>query len=483
MNSSQTKLPPILAVGIGPIPPEDPGRLHLPGIRIWSIARELAAAGHPVRLLTLRFEGKPLDSLHIHELGQDGSPLKSAVRPITEENLPAEFLDEARSFGAAAAVGCMDVVNRHLGRMNSDLPIWCDYPGDPMAERQLIAHRWDSDETLADQWRTLADGLARADRVSGFSREQTGALAGQMAVIGRINRYTAGTSLIHYLPPWHETLPPEPANAKLLRGSQIPDGAFVLIQTGGFNNWLDVETLFLSLEQAMKARDDIHFAATGGPLPGHSDNAFGTFHRMVEQSPFRERFHLLGWKPLADVYQLMREADAAINVDRPGPEGWLGGRYRLVDWIANSLPVISTVGCELAEEMAELQLISGAPQGDSSQIAAAILRACDERFSLPERASRAREYFLQMYARTKILNPLFDWAAAPQSAPDLLAWRKGESRPPALWDRAKSEAERLAEIEVLQAEWMKKDRRIKQLEGSALVKGARWLRSKIRKSA
>ncbi len=496
MNTSQS-LPPLLVVGAGWLPPESPERLHLPGVRVWGIARELVKAGHPVRLASFVYEGADVTELHMRDVRtEQNSNGEIAVRLQPRRTLqipanePAAELDrESREFGAAAVIGCLDMVNRHMGRMASELPMWCDHPGDPMAERQLLARAWDSDYLLADQWRTLAESLSRADRVSGFSRAQTGALAGEMAALGRLNQYTAHEELIHCIPPWHEPrekgdwlkqsdcLSPfsHLSGDPLVRERRAPKDAFIIAQTGGFNSWLDEETLFVALETAMRRDARIHFAATGGGIPGHNERTFNNFARLVAASEFRERFHLLGWIALSDVDRVLSEADVAILADRPGVEGWLGGRYRLVDWIAAGLPIVATLGCELAQELSALELISGVPQRDSAALAEAILDMAKDPTRTRERANHAREYFLREYDIHKVLRPLLDWARDPKPASDLAAWRAG-ARPNALWIGRKGETDQLDQLEKTGAELNRIRRKLKIMKGSRLVRAAIKLR-------
>jgi hypothetical protein len=326
----------LLVVGVGPLPPERPDQLFAPGLRIWGIARELARAGHHVRLLCAGFGEHGLSLARRYDLKWERGEEPHLPEP-EELRIPGEgwaelIAIEAASFKARAAIGSTDVMNHALAESGIMIPIWMDFFGDPMAERQMLALRHGSDEGLLDQWTLVAPALARADRVSGCSTDQCAALLGQLGAVGRLNRHTVSDRLIKCLPPWVELIPIDIDSEPAVRGPLAPEEAFIIVQTGGFNTWLDVETLFAALERAMAANERIHFAATGGAIPGHHEGGFEWFAAQVEKSPFRDRFHLLGWLPLGMVPRVISEGDLGLNVDLPCPEGILGTRNRLMDY-------------------------------------------------------------------------------------------------------------------------------------------------------
>jgi len=146
--------PNLLVAGVGPLPPERPERLFAPGLRIWGIARELAKAGHCVRLVCAPF-------------GQDGLVRRYDLAPQRDP-----VLCEGDNFtlqsgelptGSRAGGGFPGPGRRRLDRPDEPrpgprrarLPIWMDYFGDPMAERQMLALRLGSDDGLARQWALL----------------------------------------------------------------------------------------------------------------------------------------------------------------------------------------------------------------------------------------------------------------------------------------------------------------------------------------
>jgi hypothetical protein len=385
---------------------------------------------------------------------------------------------EAAQCGALAAVGTTDVMNHALAMAGLDVPIWMDYFGDPMAERQMLALRLGSDGGLADQWALVAPALARADRLSGCSTAQCGAIEGQLGAMGRLGRHTARERLVHRIPPWIEPIQRPAAAAPVLRGVRVPGDAFLVIQTGGFNTWLDVQTLFEGLERAMAAEPRLHFAATGGAIPGHGGGGFEWFERAAQSSRFRSRYHLLGWLPLAQVPQVIAEADATLNVDLECAEGRLGTRNRLMDWLLGRAAVISTPGCELAIELGDRGYIDLIPHGAPGAVAEALARVVAQPGEARRRAAAGEQYLREAHRPATCLKPLLDWAREPKPASDLLNEAGQGKDPRSLRSRAlgavalADQARRLA----ARAEWLQ--RRLARIEGSRLVRWALFVRGR-----
>lgn len=473
----------MLVAGVGPVPPEAGDRLFAPGIRVWGIARELALAGHAVRLATVQFSGAPIDRMRVSDLNvANGSVELSNAEEVKAPggDLAKALEAQISAFRLAALVGCTDLINRELARVQTELPLWCDYFGDPMAERQMLAQLHQSDAALADQWRTLAPALVRGDRFSGCSRYQAGAIHGELAAVGRLNSHTACETLVSVIPPWIEPIAPSDEAGPFLRGPVVPDDAVIAIHTGGFNTWVDVETLFAALELAMARHPQLHYATTGGIIPGHNEHSFGKFQELARGSAHARRYHFLGWLPLGRVPRVIAEADFGLNVDRVCAEGWLGTRNRPMDWLLAGKPVVSTIGCELVEELADKGYVIGARQGDPADIADAIDRFMSDRHHAVAAAASGRDYLLEHHAPARCLRPLLDWARDPNPASDLRLWRAGQATPPELWRRACAGAIEAAEIEREREESARLRARMNAMEGSRLVRAALWLRDRRR---
>jgi glycosyltransferase involved in cell wall biosynthesis len=277
---------------------------------------------------------------------------------------------------------------------------------------------------LAHQWDYVLPALLRGDRFSTCSQAQRLALMGELGVCGRLNRWTDDSSLVSALPPaaiLTEFAPPQPG---FLRGNRVPEGAFVVLWTGGYNTWADAETLFRALESAMERVPRMVFVSTGGAIGGHDEQTFRHFQQRVEASRFRERFVFAGWVETRDVPGFYLEADVAVNCDRQNTEGELGSRTRILEWVAARLPVLTTPVCELARDLTTRDLVGGFAPGNAVELADRLvhLSECPPNV-LRERAEHARAYLLAAYGPEEAYAPLVRWAKNPQHAPDM----RGES--------------------------------------------------------
>jgi hypothetical protein len=483
--------PKILVAGVGPIPPEAPEKLFAPGLRVWGIARELANHGHSVLLICGEFgqtsdqakaKGYLLEPSHAVAQGETSSSKAQSVDLELRNNNWAELIaNEADVFDADAAVGTTDVMNHALASSKLNIPMWMDYFGDPMAERQMLAFCQQSDKNLIDQWNMMAPALARADRISGCSSEQVGALFGQMSVVGRLGQFTAEEILVHKVPPWIEPIElyhrsKRPGNKTIVRGRHCPEDAVLVIQTGGFNTWLDVKNLFKSLEFAMASNPKLHFASTGGAIPGHHEGGYEFFTKLLEKSAHRDRYHLMGWIPMKDVPVFISEADIGLNVDLEIVEGRLGTRNRLLDWLAGGLAVVSTPGCELARAIGREGHLTLVPHNEPFETAKGILKLTTDMDKLKSSGVRTSEYVREEYSASKCLQPLLKWARRPKQASDLRTWKKGKAMPSQLYDKAISARPPLRKDRSVEQRLAWLELRRNRVEGSRLVKFAMKLR-------
>lgn len=410
----------LLIAGIGPLPYENPARLFAPALRTWTFGRELALRGHEIEIATLDFGGG-CQSLRLHRLEPrsaepvaaglaEGMGLADTLRRLAADFRPDALVASSDAMGEAAALAKLE------------LPLWIDYNGDPMAERQQQAFVYDHDGGLGAAWRTMLPALLAGDRFSTCSEAQRMALLGQLGACGRLNRLTAEAEFAHAIvstSAFESFKKTRPA----LRGTVAAESAEIVLWTGGFNTWTDVETLHAGLAEAMRRRPALHFAATGGAISGHCEPVFEEFRRLIAAGPFAERFHLLGWVDLETVQNAYLEADLAINIDRFSHEGLLGTRTRILEWIAAGLPVLTTELCEFSRILAQRGLAFIFPIGDAGGLAEAICKALNDPERAREMAHRAQRFLREEHTNERLMRPLFDWAEKPRRAPDLAGAR------------------------------------------------------------
>lgn len=409
----------ILALGVGPLPVQSSQRLYAPGLRTWSFARALANDGAEVVCASADFGG-------IDESAPLPGPTSIGAGRVTFAKLSFDLranIKKIRALHAShqfdAAVSTTDLMNRALAQAHLPIPVWLDFNGPPMVERQMQAAVYESDGGVKDAWDMMLPSLMFGDRFSSCGAPHKHALVGELGAVGRLNRHTAHDDLIAPMLPALYERKFYPSVNKVIRGQVCGDDAFVLLWTGGYNTWTDVRTLFIGLEMAMQSHEKFHYVSTGGAIAGHDELTFKRFMERVEQSPHRDRYHFAGWvhnDKMADYYA---ECDAAINLDSTTYEAMLGHRNRIQEWVMAEVPVISTPLCELARRMSEERLLTPIQPENPTSLAKAIDQLIEHPHGARERTHRAQIWMKEQYAPIKALEPLLEWRREPRPAPDL----------------------------------------------------------------
>jgi hypothetical protein len=106
-----------------------------------------------------------------------------------------------------------------------------------------------------------------------------------------------------------------------------------------------------------------------------------------------------------------------VNVDKSCYETEFGARNRITDMLHVGLPVVSTRGSEVAEEVEQEGLGVVVPRADPSSLAEGILSMRDERVAGRFRA-RGRKYSRSRWVFGAAVAPMLEWVSAAALAPD-----------------------------------------------------------------
>jgi glycosyltransferase involved in cell wall biosynthesis len=416
----------ILLCGLCPLPGENTLKSYGPGIRTWQFAWSLARAGHEVRVLAMKIPDayRPGEGMPCEE--RDGVRVE---RLTDAELLHSDRVAETlRTWQPDAVVGATLYGSYALARCRPEAPFWADQFGHVMAEAQAKAALDRSDGVLAYFWRLVQPTLAWADRMSVVSERQRYAAIGELGAAGRLSFQTCGYEFVSVIP--CAQIPCEPAPSALqVRGSRIPEDAFVVLWSGSYNTWSDAKTLFLGLEGAMRRHPRVRFVSTGGEIPGHDERTYRELVERVEASPFRSRFHLAGWVPAEHVHAYWNAADLGVLTEQPIYEGLLGSKNRVVQWLGCGLPVAYNKIGDLGELLEERRLGLTFPVGSAEGLTRQVLWAAEHPAELKDMARRAREYVARELSFEGSTAGLVAWAHCPSHAPD--AALKGRIASPA----------------------------------------------------
>jgi glycosyltransferase involved in cell wall biosynthesis len=148
------------------------------------------------------------------------------------------------------------------------------------------------------------------------------------------------------------------------------------------------------------------------------DNVYDRFLTMISESLYRERYHLLGWRPYAEIAGYYQASDVGLNIDAMHYETIYGTRTRLVEMMAAGLPVISSTGCELSDlidrQGSGLIFETGNWQGLSKQI----LALAQDQDLRRKMAQTALNYASNELSFATTTMPIRTWVQNPKLAPD-----------------------------------------------------------------
>jgi GT2 family glycosyltransferase len=407
----------VMVLGCAPLPFENQRMNYAPGGRTWQIAESLVADGHTVAVVAMRIPGaygetsEPFESF-VH----DGAAITTIVDDLFREpgivDAAVEAFRPEVLIGASSTVPALRAVE-----VADEIPVWVDLFGDLVSEAQarIGVH---PDEELAPYRDVLVALLERGDAFSAVSERQRATVLGQLGLAGRLNRANRGYELVHTVP---VSLPPDEPGADGEGDDTIPgveDGDVVVLWSGGFNTWCDPDTLFGGVERAMAADDRIRFVATGGSIKGHDDSTYDGFLRLVEGSPYRDRFTPLGPLPATRAAAVRRRADLGVVTERRLVERELGSSGRVLAWLSHGLPVVCTAISELGATLAKEDLVTVYRSGDPDDLARAILEIAADRGRARVRAERARVRARELWNVAATTAPIRCWVRDARRAPD-----------------------------------------------------------------
>ncbi len=422
-------------VGTGPLPAHDPDQMGFPTLRARQFLLALLEAGHDVAFAALvngdGGEGSgraPWRSKLVYPTSR--GPREFRYHPVQRERAGAllTLRDLRHEFAPDVVISAGPFMPMIGGaRAAGDEPLWVDVPGDPMAEAQLRAHRSGRTEPIHRYRQVLSLAVGRGDHFSVISADQRKVLIGALGLSGRLTASVVGRELVDVVRPSVEGLyrdcPPE-SPADLITGVAPDD--FAVLFCGGFNTWLDAETLLSGVLRAMEADRHIHWVSTGGALPGHHEGGYSWFRRQAERSPHSSRFHFLGWVPVRHLDAVYEACDLALNVDTPCYEAEFGSRTRLLDAVERGLPVAATDTCELTSELRQVAGFHRLEMGDPELLTALLLRLAGEkrrrrsagdapsRVPSPQPGQHPWSTVRARYSIDETTAPLLEWLREPR---------------------------------------------------------------------
>lgn len=413
----------ILLVGNAPLPDENTKSRPAAGLRTEQFINPLIGY-FDLRVVTIampecydeeikRKEQKHSETYGRLNVSKDDEELIIVIQKICDE------------FHPDAIIAVNTFPSYIVSQLDTKAPVWADLNGWIMAEAQAQAYKTESNDYLAHYWDMEKSILERADKFSAVSIPQTYAVTGELASLGRLNSESFAYKFVHHIPNATEWFKGEDESAEIDVLKAVPKDAFVLLFVGGYNTWVDEVNLFKGLEEAMSKCQKLFFVSTGGSIERLENKTFEKFKKMVDESEFRDRFVFLGWVETKSIPYIYKRADAGINVDRKCVETLTGARNRINEMMKFGLPIITTLGSEIAQEVEVAGAGIAIPSGQHTDLTEAICEMYEEWHGGDTRQSvrmqswgkKGQEY-IEKHSYKATLSPLLNWLENPRPAPD-----------------------------------------------------------------
>ena len=382
-------------------------RLAGPGIRAWSIASALAAAGHDVTLTTSAELDRRTADFVVQRLGPRPAELAARVDVVVAQGA---LLDEHPGLGDSEVVWVADMYDPvHLETLQA------------MSGADPVHRRFANRGRVAS-----VDGqLLRADLVLCASPRQRDLWIGHLAALGRLNpaSYDDDPTLRRLVTEVPFGLPDEPAVHRTNRVREVVPGIgrsdHVVLWGGGVYDWFDPLTLVRAVAIASERLHSLRLLFLGmrHPVAGESEAARRT-RALADELGIAGRhvFFTDEWVPYDDRADVLLEADVAVSTHLEHVETAYAFRTRMLDYLWAGLPIVCTAGDAFADLVAAEDLGAVVPVGDAGALADALLRTLADPAPYAERVAAVRDRFRW----SRALAPLVDFCAAPRRAPDLV---------------------------------------------------------------
>ena len=308
---------------------------------------------------------------------------------------------------------------KFLTRLQTTVPIWIDIYGDYLTIVQAARYRLGTDRGVVSAIQAYTEVLKIGDIFSGCGTPQCHALVGELAMAGRLNARTFGYEFTQViLPGVPKSADSVLASKSNIRGTLFPSDAFTILWCGGYNTWTDIDTLFMGIETILAHNQHAHFVSIGASTYTAPDNNYDRFVKLIENSPHKERFHLLGWQPWQKVAAYYQACDVGINIDALHYETIYGTRTRIVEMMSAGLPIVTTFGTELATLLVDANVALGFYSGEWQQFADALQTFISDKQLHNQYSQNSLTYGQNELSFSATTQSFQAWISQPVSAPD-----------------------------------------------------------------
>lgn len=249
---------------------------------------------------------------------------------------------------------------------------------------------------------------------------------GMLSAMGRVNPYTYqdDPSLRRLIDVVPFGLPPEPPQhtRAVLKGifHSIGLDDKVILWGGGIWDWFDAQTLIKAMPRILARREDVKLFFMGVKRSNQQHTQTAVVNQAIslsqEMGLYEKHIFFNDWVPYKDRQNYLLESDVGVSLHLDHIETRFAFRTRLLDYLWAGLPIVSTSGDVIGENLASYGLANLVAPGDVEGVAQAILHILDKEYGLKYRDHTHK--MAEHYHWDVVVKPLEDFCADPHLAPD-----------------------------------------------------------------
>ncbi|MBM3258981.1 MAG: glycosyltransferase [Candidatus Sericytochromatia bacterium] len=346
-----------------------------PGIRACELARQLHEACS-VTLVTML----PL-----------GAPVEAAFPVLSCYNDHHHLFRIAAEADVLVLQGLMLRRFPRLGQLGKRLVMDMYDPFVFEAYPQLDLTTAEGRAQLVELWDIQNEQMDQADFFICASERQRDMYLGHFCALGRLQPEISGRdpgfrSLIDVVPFGVQDVSPVHSGQPALRGvvPGIGNDDTILLWGGGIWDWFDPLTVIRAVAEVARMRSDVKlvFLGTKPPNPELAEMSMTARARALSDELGLTGSHVFfneGWVPYSRRQDYLLESDVGISSHFDALETRFAFRTRVLDYFWAGLPVLTTEGDSMAEQVERLGLGRVLPYGSVEAWTGAILEMAEDR--------------------------------------------------------------------------------------------------------
>ena len=320
--------------------------------------------------------------------------------------------------------GRMDLARSYVAQVGADVPTVVDLYDPVLLENlyNLSANQFGINyyQKLIKTTETL---LRRGDFFIVANERQRFYYLGMLNMLGRINPRTRDARLMGIVP--FGVPSEEPVHSKTaLKGVIVPEGAKVILWSGGIYPWFDPFTLMKAMKILAAKIPDVKLVIQGGVHPRlHApDSTYRAALRMAKElSLLGDTVVEIPWVPLNECFNYFLESDLGVCIHEQNLENELSFRTRVLAFLRAGLPVVVSRGDVLSLEIQKFECGKVVSPGDEKELAVAMAEILEDEEKRGRMSYNAKEFVLREYAWEKVIRPLEKFCSEPRLADDRLS--------------------------------------------------------------